>query len=90
MSGVIYVIQEGKRLIRMEQAAYVAEANFQKLIEDFPELLAGEQINSAAPRKWLLVSRESPIPSEKGGDERWYLDNLFLDQDAVPTLIEVK
>jgi len=74
----------------MEQTAHKTEENLQSLIEQFPELLAGEQINSSEPRKWLLISRESPIPSEDGGDERWYLDNLFLDQDAIPTLVEVK
>ncbi|MDX2257051.1 MAG: hypothetical protein NW214_16170 [Pseudanabaenaceae cyanobacterium bins.39] len=90
MSGVIYIIQDGKRLIRMKQTAYTREEDFQKLLESFPELLAGEQINSTEPRKWVSISRESPIPSEASGYERWYLDNLFLDQDAIPTLVEVK
>ncbi len=90
MSGVIYVIQDGSKLIKMEQTAYTREEDFQQLLEQFPELLAGEQINSSAPRRWLLVSREVPIPGELDGDGRWYLDHLFLDQDAIPTLVEVK
>ncbi len=42
------------------------------------------------PRRWLLISREVGIPGEEGGGERWSLDHLFLDQDATPTLVEVK
>ena len=30
------------------------------------------------------------VPSEEGGGGRWSLDHLFLDQDAIPTLVEVK
>jgi hypothetical protein len=30
------------------------------------------------------------VPDEEGGVGRWSLDHLFLDQDAVPTLVEVK
>lgn len=30
------------------------------------------------------------IPGEEGGGERWSVDHLFLDQDAIPTLVEVK
>ena len=30
------------------------------------------------------------VPEYDGGSDRWYLDHFFLDQDAVPTLVEVK
>jgi hypothetical protein len=30
------------------------------------------------------------VPAEEDGSNRWSLDHLFLDQDAVPTLVEVK
>jgi hypothetical protein len=36
------------------------------------------------------VSREMGVPEDDGGSERWYLDHLFLDQEAIPTLVEVK
>src|SRR5712692_1756730 len=29
-------------------------------------------------------------PSAEGGGGRWPVDHLFLDQDAIPTLVEVK
>jgi hypothetical protein len=37
-----------------------------------------------------LVSREVAVPSEEDGHDRWSLDHLFLDNEAVPTLVEVK
>ena len=54
------------------------------------DLLAGEQIDSENPRRWLLITREMSVPDEEDGTARWSLDHLFLDQDAVPTLVEVK
>ena len=62
----------------------------QKLLADHPDLLAGDQINAEQPRRWLLVTREMAVPGEQDGAGRWSLDHLFLDQDAIPTLVEVK
>ena len=47
-------------------------------------------MNEAAPRRWLLVAREMGVPGEEGGLDQWSLDHLFLDQDGIPTLVEVK
>lgn len=44
----------------------------------------------ARPRRWLLVKREAGIPDREAGGSRWSLDHLFIDQEAVPTLVEVK
>jgi len=30
------------------------------------------------------------IPDREDGSGRWSLDHLFLDQDSIPTLVEVK
>lgn len=89
MSEAIF-IQNGPDLIRMEPESYVCEDEFQQLLANFPDLLAGEQINRTHPRRWLFIAREAAIPSEEGGSDRWSLDHLFLDQDAIPTLVEVK
>jgi hypothetical protein len=37
-----------------------------------------------------LIERESAVPDTEGGPGRWSVDHLFLDQDSVPTLVEVK
>ena len=74
----------------MEESPYDSETLLQKLLADHPDLLAGDQINDEEPRRWLLVTREMAVPGEQDGAGRWSLDHLFLDQDAIPTLVEVK
>jgi hypothetical protein len=62
----------------------------QDLLEQNPELLAGEQINPVDPRRWLLIKREMDVPDPQTGSSRWSVDFLFGDQDAVLTLVECK
>lgn len=69
---------------------YASEAELQKLIADHPELLRGDQMDPEDPRRWLLVGREVGIPGGLGQSDRWSIDHVFIDHDAVPTLIEVK
>ena len=38
----------------------------------------------------MLVTREKSIVESAGAGGRWSVDHLIVDQDAVPTLIEVK
>lgn len=90
MSAGIYAIQEDGQLVEMVEQPYATEDVLQTLLEKYPNLLAGDQIDSVEPRRWLLVKREMGIPGEENGYERWSIDHLFLDQDAVPTLVEVK
>jgi hypothetical protein len=89
MSGSMYLVR-GEDLVEMTEQPYELEVHLQRWIAQHPPLLAGDQINSDNPRRWLLVSREFAVVSEEGGGGRWSLDHLFLDQDAVPTLVEVK
>lgn len=42
------------------------------------------------PRRFLLVRREAAVADHEGGGGRWSIDHLFLDQDGIPTLVEVK
>ncbi len=90
MSGVIYAIQGDGRLVEMTETAYESEKLLQGLLADYPKLLAGDQMDKASPRRWLLVSREAGVPATLLGADRWWIDHLFLDQDAIPTLAEVK
>ena len=90
MAGRIYLLNEQSELTAMEESAYESEKIIQRLLGNHPDLLAGDQIDSREPRRWLLVTREMGVPGEEDGANRWSLDHLFLDQDAVPTLVEVK
>lgn len=90
MSGVIYLVGDDGGLQTMAESSYDSEDRLQRLLADHADLLAGEQINVAAPRRWLLLAREAPVPDAEGGAGRWSVDHLFVDQDGVPTIVEVK
>ena len=90
MSGGIYLLGNDKRLVEMKETAYDSEDLLQELLASYPSLLAGDQIDQTTPRKWVLISREMGIPDDEEGGDRWSVDHLFLDQDAIPTLVEVK
>jgi hypothetical protein len=90
MATGIFLIQESGELNELSEQQYEAENVLQQLLANHPNLLAGDQINPTAPRRWLLISREQAVPDEEGGSGRWALDHLFLDQDPIPTLVEIK
>ena len=76
-------LREGDSIVPLTETAYDAEMVLQELLAKHPELLPGEAIDPDAPKQFLLVAREVPVAG-------LFLDHLFLDQDAVPTLVETK
>lgn len=86
----IFIITPDQKLVSLAQRPYATEDLLQSLLANYPNLLAGDQIQPDAPRRWMLVKREASIPGEEDGAGRWSLDHLFLDQDGIPTLVEVK
>jgi hypothetical protein len=89
-SGEIFLIKDDGQLVEMKQREYESEDLLQELLQKYPNLLAGDQMDNKSPRRWLLISREVGVPDEEDGGDRWSLDHLFLDQDGIPTLVEVK
>lgn len=90
MKEKIYYLNEEEGLDFMLEESFDLEDDLQALVAKHPELLSGEQINPENPRRWLLIGREQGIADIVGGSNRWALDHLLIDQDAVPTLVEVK
>ena len=90
MEGVIYLVCEEKGLLEMREIPFDAEEVAQRLLADYPGLLAGDQITPGQPRRWLLVDQELGVPKASGGADQWAVDLLLLDQDGIPTLVEVK
>jgi len=87
----IFLVGETEKvLVPMEETPYAAEDILQGLLEDYPDLVPGDQINPDYPRKWLLIKREAGVPSCQDGSDNWSLDHLFVDQDGIPTFIECK
>ena len=90
MAGGIYLVQTDSSLVELGEQGYVTEDILQRFLADYPHLMPGDQVDPSSPRRWLFIQREAAVPSEEGGSGRWALDHLFLDQDAIPTLVEVK
>ena len=88
-AGKIY-LRDGEGLVPFAETSYAAEELLQTLLASYPDLLAGDQMRPSEPRRWLLVAREAGIPDADAGQARWSLDHLFIDQEAIPTLVEVK
>lgn len=87
--GVIF-IDDGTEIREMREVAYEAEKILQDLIAKHPAVLAGEQVDTTDPRRWVLVAQEAGLPGALGGPDRWAIDHVLLDQDAIPTFVEVK
>jgi hypothetical protein len=88
-SGV-FLLQDADTLVPMEPAQFANEADFQRLLSRFPELLVGDQIDPQKPRRWVLVKRELAISTGEIGASQWSIDHVFLDQDGIATLVEIK
>jgi len=85
----IYTLNDGV-LERIPYEAYANERALQRLIADYPELLAGELIDPDNPPRWFLIGSESGIPDQSDGSDRWSVDHLLVDQWGRPTFVEVK
>ena len=79
------------RLEPLEEERFAKEDELQALIAEHPEVLDGEQMRPGDPLRWILITREQGIAeSPSDAAARWAVDHLIVDQDAVPTLVEVK
>ena len=90
MSDCIYGINDQGELEPMGEEPFSSEDELQSLIAKHPNLLDGEQMRPGDPRRWILITREKGIAEKADAGERWSVDHLIIDQDAVPTLVEVK
>jgi hypothetical protein len=87
---VIFLLKDSGDLEKVPVKPYDSEDLLQSLIERHPELLAGDQINPEEPIRWIMVKREAGVPGGEEQSDRWSIDHLLLDQNAVPTFVETK
>lgn len=87
---VIFLLKDTGDLEKVPVKPYDSEDLLQSLIEKYPELLAGDQINPENPVRWIMVKREAGVPGGEQQSDRWLIDHLLLDQNAIPTFIETK
>lgn len=87
--GIFHINKNGK-FQEMHETPFPLEIDLQNLLAQYPDLMPGKLVDPTSPRRWLLITPEALIPSDKDSRGRWELDHLFLDQDAIPTFVEVK
>ena len=90
MTERIYTRDQQGQLEPLEEEHFAKEEELQALIAEHPEVLDGEQMRPGAPLRWILIAREQGIAESSDAAARWAVDHLLVDQDAVPTLVEVK
>lgn len=84
----IYLVHEDDHgLVELQSSEFESEDILQRRLAEHPELLA---TTLGEDQRWLLITREHQVPDHDGGSGRWSLDHVYVDQDAVPTLVEVK
>jgi hypothetical protein len=83
MGSTSLFLRDGDELIALAEQEYEAEDVLQELLAKYPELLPGDAMNPDDPRRFVLIKREARVAGME-------LDHLFVDQDAVPTLVESK
>ena len=71
-------------LTALDAEPFGDEVELEALIASHPELLGDDD------RRWILVRRQQGIAETEDGNDRWSVDLLLIDQEAIPTLVEVK
>ena len=85
----IFILHDNDGLVPLLEQEYESEAIFQTLLTNYPELLLfGDERTPYS--NLLLIKQEHGIPIEVNGGAYYFLDHLFVDQDGILTLIEVK
>ena len=90
MTEWIYARDQQGRLEPLEGERFEKEDELQALIAEHPELLDGTQMRPEDPLRWILIAREQGIAESSDAAARWAVDLLLTDQEARPTLVEVK
>ena len=66
MAERIYVTTAHGRIEPLEETAFVAGNELQRLIAEHPELLDGKQMRPVDSRRWLLINGEKGIAEARG------------------------
>lgn len=87
LSGSNLYRLSGGTVIPASEALYPAEADLQQLIAENPQLLLGSPGDG---QRLYLLRREQPVRDTPDGPALFSIDHLFIDQDGLPVLVEVK
>ena len=87
MDNRLFFVSKGIA-VEMGEQSYESEDRLQKIVEDNPHLLARAWSENQC--RLFLVQREYEIAESESSANAYWLDHLFIAEDAVPVLVEVK
>jgi hypothetical protein len=88
MNPGIFLISDNEELVEWTSDRTTLRSCYKPGLQ-YPQLLVGNQLDANQPRRFLLY-KNAEFHQKKVARRRWSIDHLFLDQDALPTLVEVK
>jgi hypothetical protein len=90
VSEPICLIGAEDALAELAPEPYDSEALLQGYLTSYPRLLSSVGSPAGAKRGFLLVGQEAALADSDNAAGRWSVDHLFVDGDAVPTIVEIK
>lgn len=88
MGSSLFFMSQDRTASLASEAAYKAESDLQQIVAANPQLLM--RAPSSTGESLMLVRQEYPVRDPDDDSIFYSLDHLFLDQDGVPVLVEVK
>lgn len=90
MADCIFLNTSGNEYQELKSEKFENEDKFQELLQKCPQIIERTLSTEEKPVKLIFITRELGIASQENGGAQWFLDHLFIDQDSIPTLVEVK
>lgn len=84
MGTELYILSNG-HTAKLVEKKYETELDLQKLIANNPQLLTEQE-----DEQLILISREMQVVKSEDNSDSYSLDHLFVNQDGLPILVEVK
>jgi hypothetical protein len=84
MSSVFFVAGPGDAVAELLPVPFEREDDLQKLIASSPRVIDSALTGDT---RWKLIAREFKVPGSSG---KYRLDAVFVNQDGIPVLAEVK
>lgn len=81
----IFAIDVSGSLVELNPSPYEKEKVLESLIAKYPRVLGVDIGSGDEDRRWLLIDQQFRIPRTQ-----FPIDLLFVDQDGIPTIVEVK
>ncbi len=87
-SGSKLYFLQGEHVLPANESLYQNESELQRLIAENPQLLLRDPDDET--QQLYLIRQEFPLQDTQNNSSASALDHLFIDQNGVPVLVEVK